>query len=133
MGTMTISPSGAPQIGTQEVLFRLLPANMNVTTDQPFVPLFTFTSYRIVSIVATNASTSLSLAVGGIYTAASKGGAPIVAAIQAYSALTTASALTTLTLANTPLFTNVTPILSLTTAQGGAATATITIEGIAYS
>lgn len=107
-------------------------ANMNVTTDQPMTPDFAIGSYIIDRIEVYSASTSLTTAAGGIYTAASKGGTAIVAAGQAYSALTTAAKTLAATLATTDLRTE-TPILSLTTGQGSAATAIVEIWGQAKS
>lgn len=105
---------------------------MNTTADQAFTKAFSFTNYVITAIYAINASASLSLAAGGIYTAAAKGGTPIVAAVQVYSGLTTATKVLTLTLANTDQQT-ATPILSLTTGQGAAATADFIVTGFALN
>jgi hypothetical protein len=86
----------------------------------------------------TNASLSLTTAVGGFYPTVSKGGTPIVAATQVYSALTTAAALLSATLAafgsgNAFSASNLTAwsiYFALTTPQGAAATADIYICGI---
>jgi hypothetical protein len=111
-------------------LFALIGANMNVTTDQPLVRQWGFTNYIIDRIVVTNASISLTTAAGGVYSAASKGGTAIVAAGQVYSALTSAPVVLALTLGNTNRRSE-TPILSLTTGQGAAATANIYVFGVA--
>jgi hypothetical protein len=121
--------------GAFELLGRLTGANMNATTDQPFVWFAApSTVYRVTKITCTNASTSLTTAAGGVYTAASKGGSAIVAAAQAYSSLTGATLALDLTIAATPgvtFFSSNTapPILSLTTAQGAAATADCYVYG----
>lgn len=123
-------PSQFP--GFDVPLFKLISANMNVTTDQTFLPLggAPINNYVITDIRVVNASTSLTLAAGGIYTAASKAGNAIVAAAQAYSALTGATIGLDLTIAAVGKgLQTVTPILSLTTAQGGAATADFYIFG----
>lgn len=113
------------------LLFKLITANMNTTADQSFVKQFDFTNYIITRIRTANASTSLSTAAGGIYTAASKGGSALVASGQAYSALTGSTLGVDLTLAAVALGVNTaTPILSLTTGQGGAATADLYIIGV---
>ncbi len=122
----------SPTLGVNRVLFSLIGANMNVTTDQSLVAAFGITSYYIDRILVTNASTSLTLAAGGLYTAASKGGTAIVAAGQLYSGLTGSTVTLNPTLASTTLRT-ATPILSLTTAQGGAATADLYVFGYALS
>jgi hypothetical protein len=116
---------------------RLIGANMNVTTDQPFVWLIpTPTLWVPRRIVARAASTSLTLAAGGIYSAASKGGTAMVAAAQLYAALTGPTLFLDLTIAAAVLsgqaVLTTTPILSLTTAQGGAATANFYLFGDVY-
>lgn len=111
---------------SEQAIGTIIGANMNVTTDQPFVfPFAAGRKFSIDAIVASNPSVSLTTAVGGIYSAASKGGTAVVAAAQAYSALTAVGTKLNLTIAaagaalvcNSPLY------LSLTTPQGAAATA----------
>jgi hypothetical protein len=111
--------------------------NFNSIDDQPITFPQYVTVFRLVNIIITNASTSLTTAQGGFYPAASKGGTPIVANTQAYSALTTASGLMTATLASFGTGTrfsaatlgNVGGLLaiwfSLTTGQGSVASADI--------
>ena len=123
------------------VIAKLLGANMNVTTDQALALQISnadnlVTTYAgnfiLDKIVVTNASISLTTAVGGVYTAASKGGTAVVAAGQVYTALTASTKFVALTLANSAL-TNVLNLsnlyFSLTTAQGAAATADIYVYG----
>ena len=112
----------------------LLAANMNVTTDQGFTFLIPVSVIYIPRrIVVTNASISLTTAVGGLYTGQGKSGTVVVANTQVYSALSAATKFVDLTLAaavttdtvaaNTSLF------VSLTTAQGAAATADFYLFG----
>lgn len=117
--------------GVEQVLFKLS-ANMNTTADQPFAPVGATTGrYVITQIRARNASVSLTTAAGGVYTAASKGGSAIVAAAQAYSALSSGALGLDLTVAAAGLGElSVTPILSLTTAQGAAATLDLLVIGV---
>lgn len=117
------------------LLGKLIAANMNVTTDQQITMFSNPSKFVLRRIVVTNASTSLSTAAGGIYTAVSKGGTAVVAASQAYSTLTTSSLFLDLTL-NTASSANITVkssvpnlYLSLTTAQGSAATADVYVYG----
>lgn len=119
------------QVGQDQVLFRLRAADMNVTTDQVFEPLGIYPSYIITMIRCCNASLSLTTAAGGIYSAASKSGDTLVAAGQAYSTLTgsTLGIDLTKTAAGRGVRTGA-PILSLTTAQGAAATADFYILGL---
>lgn len=110
-------------------------ANMNTTADQPITIGNGTSRYVITAIVVTNASTSLTLAVGGIYAAASKTTA-LVANTQIYSALTGATKQVSLTLGaliGTDTRSENTLYLALTTGQGGAATADIYIFGYILS
>lgn len=112
------------------ILASLIGANMNTTADQAIT--MPAGKWIVRKIVVTNASVSLTTAVGGFYTAAAKGGVAIVAATQIYSALTTNTKFTDLTLTATmatDILTNTTTYFSLTTAQGVAATADIFIIG----
>lgn len=132
---MQILNTPAPLLGKQGVLFSLTSANMNSTADQALSPSFGFSVFVIDKIVVTNASTSLTLAVGGIYGAAAKSAPIIVAAAQVYTALTTAAAVLNPTLAAAGLQRNTaaTLYLSLTTAQGSAATADVYVIGTALA
>lgn len=118
----------APQ--SSQLLGFLKGADMNSTADQAIK--MSSANYIVDKIIVTNPSTSLGVAVGGVYPAASKAGTPIVAATQVYSALTAAAKLVALTLAaiaGTDRQTATTLYLSLTVAQGGAATADIYVYG----
>jgi hypothetical protein len=121
-------------MGTSDVLLgSLIGANMNVTTDQavalPYLPAGVKWQPRRITV--RNASISLTTAAGGVYDAASKGGNAIVAAAQAYSALTAAAKSLDLTLAlNIVEAATVSQLyLALTTAQGAAATADVYVYG----
>jgi hypothetical protein len=116
--------------------FLLASANFNSTADQSIaINLPTgYTRYRILNIIVSNPSVSLTTAAGGFYTAAAKGGTAIVAAGQTYSALTnntasTSGSLMAATIVNsaTAFFTANPIYFSLTTPQGSAATADISI------
>lgn len=112
-----------------ELLGKKISADMNSTSDQPIN--ISANKYVIESIIVTNPSTSLTLAVGGFYAAASKVTA-LVASTQVYSALTAAAKFVKCTLTallGTDIRTEKTLYLSLTTAQGAAATADIYIFG----
>ncbi len=103
---------------------------MNSTADQ-YISLNTGV-WIPTAILVTNASTSLTTAVGGFYPSAAKAGTPLVAAIQVYTALTdgTIGLFTTLAanIATTRYAQNFL-YFALTTAQGAAATADIYIIG----
>lgn len=123
------------------VIAKLIGANMNITTDQALTLQIADTDDIVVAhegdfildkIIVRNPSISLTTAVGGIYTAASKGGTAVVANSQVYSALTASTKFVALTLANSALtdVLNLSALyFSLTTAQGAAATADVYVYG----
>lgn len=117
------------------LLGKLVAANMNSTADQQIVMFSNPSKFILRRIVATNASVSLTTAVGGIYTAVSKGGVAVVAASQAYSSLSASTLFLDLTLnatgsASTTVKSSIPNLyLSLTTAQGAAATANFYVYG----
>jgi len=114
------------------ILGKLLGANMNSVADQA-IPI-TATKYIVRRIVVTNASANLTLAVGGFYTAASKGGTAVVANTQVYTALSASTKTLDLTLAAlTDVLSVATLYFALTVAQGGAATADIYVIGDALA
>jgi|ERR1700688_1660353 len=119
--------------GRQGVISSLRGANFNVTTDQAIAIPAQVSAFSITQIVVTNCSVSMTLAVGGFYPTTAKGGTPIVAATQIYSALTASTLLLGTTIAATPLVTRYTLsniYLSLTTAQGAAATCDVYVIGV---
>lgn len=129
--TANIKTSGSLlATGTEILLGQLIGANMNVTTDQA-IPITRIGSkrYVITRITVTNASTSLTNADGGIYTATSKGGTAVVAAAQVYTALTSSTVALDLTLAVNNTYNVSNLYLSLTGTQGGAATADVRVYG----
>jgi len=133
---------GGAALAAQRVLASLRGANFNTTNDQPIAIPQRVTAFALTGILVTNASLSLTTAVGGFYPQAAKAGTPIVAAAQAYSALTTANALLNATLAAFGSATRFSSAnlgtiggllniwFSLTTAQPVAATADIFLIGL---
>lgn len=125
--------AAALALGTRgSVLLGTLTANMNVTTDQAIAIMAGVTKWRPTRFVLFDASANLTLAAGGVYSAASKGGTAIVAATQVYTALSAATKALELTIAvagTADYLTAATIFLSLTTAQGSAATATLHVYG----
>lgn len=104
---------------------------MNSTADQA-IPIQKAAKYVVRRIVVTDASTSLgaSAVAGGVYTAASKGGVAIVAADQAYTALTGATKILDLTIAaGADYRTAQTLYFALSVAHGSAATANVYVFG----
>lgn len=124
--------AGSGITGMPILLAYLYGANFNSTADQALtmnvVPQIAAGTprYKIWGVEVNNASTSLTTAAGGIYTAVSKGGTAIIPAQQVYTSLTAATS--TLTLPQTQF----TPSLS-PAAVGAATTAeqTFTVNGLA--
>lgn len=118
-------------VGTECLLGYKTGVNFNVTTDT-IIPITMIGTKKclITRIVVGNASISLTTAAGGVYTAASKGGTAVVAASQAYTALTTSAKALNLTLAVNEQYSVSNLYFALTTAQGAAATADIYVFGI---
>ena len=117
------------------LLGSLIAANFNSTADQKITIFSNPSKYIIRRIVVTNASANLTTAAGGIYTAVSKAGTAVVASSQVYTTLTGSTLFLDLTL-NTSGSANITVkssipnlYLSLTTAQGTAATADVYVYG----
>lgn len=132
---MSFVYGGEQILNQQQVLWRIVGANMNSTADQAFVKLFTFTNYLVSNIQVVNASGNLGIAAGGVYDTASKGGTALVAAGQLYAALTGATLGLNLTLAayGLGLRTGANLFLSLTTAVGSPATADVYVVGVPLS
>ena len=121
-GAGCINDAGVPATGRSGVLGSLRSANMNVTTDQAIPIASGITAFQITKITVTNCTGTLTLAVGGFYPTTSKGGTPIVAASQAYSALSATTIVLNPTVASNPRVTLANIYFSLTTAAGSAAT-----------
>jgi hypothetical protein len=128
--TITVS-SGILTATNPYFEIKLTGANLNSTADQAITGFPA--KYMITGVYVTNASGSVTTAIGGIYTAASKGGSQVIYSGQAYSALTTPSSLLGLTFATGALETSYSAgilYLSLTTPQGTAMTADIYVMGV---
>lgn len=109
----------------------LIGADMDITTDQAIS--ISSSRYKVFGVLATNASINLTTAAGGVYNAVGKpGGGVLVGAGQVYTALTAAAKFVDLTLAGvalTDVQTAATIYLSLSVAQGAAATADFYVFG----
>ena len=127
--TVQSVPSTALPTGLSGVLGSLRAANFNTTSDQPITIQARVTAFQITKITVTNCSGSLTLAAGGFYPSASKGGTPIVAAGQAYSSLSVLTVILNPTIASNPRMTAGPIYLSLTTGAGAAATCDVYVIG----
>jgi hypothetical protein len=129
--TGSTGPTGAA--GTGNLLGSLKSANFNTTADQAISMLFG--AYKVSQIDISNCTGTFTLAAGGFYTAASKGGTVIVLAAQAYSGLTSGTVVLQPTIVTALLTTRLTGAniyFSLTTGAGGTATCDIFVFGDAY-
>jgi len=113
------------------LLFAKRSCDFNVTTDNTLVKQANFTTFAILQVRGMNASISLTTAVGGIYTAATKGGIAVVSSGTAWSTLTGPTIGANFTIASAGLdeLTADALYLSLTTPQGAAATADVFVFG----
>jgi len=122
----------------QQVLASATQVDFNSTADQP-IPLPSLLNYfQLTGILVAAASVSLTVAQGGFYPQASKGGTALVAASQVYTALTASSLLMNASLstyAQQQYFSRSqlpdwSIYFSLTAAQGSIATASVYLLGI---
>ena len=136
--TDSVIADNGPNPYAQRVLASFLGADFNDTGDQPIILPATLNAFQLTGVLITNASASLTTAVGGFYPQALKAGTPIVAAGQVYTALTTSLLLMNATIAAYGLAQRFSRTqlpdwavyFSLTTPQGAAATADIYLLGI---
>lgn len=115
-------------------LGKLIGANFNSTADQAITLALPSPNWIIHAFTVCNPSVSMTTAVGGVYSAAAKGGVQLVAASQVWSGLTTNAVNTVGSCVSAPaqssaLFNVSTIYLSLTTPQGAAATADVYVYG----
>lgn len=133
-GTKTFNPVGILYNNGQLaslLLGKKEGVDFNSDADQ-LIQINNADKYVIRRILVTNATVDLDTAVGGIYTASTKGGSTVVAATQVYTGLSSIDKfldLTLDTLALGSVLTDDTLYFSLTTAQGEPATADIYIFG----
>jgi hypothetical protein len=123
------------KVQTQQLLFQLSSANMQLATDQTFTRVYSGTNYFVTSIVARQRTGGATIAcAGGVYDTAAKGGNAVVAAAQSW--LTLASGVivnaTIAAVGGTTLLAN-TLILSLTTGSTAACTADLYVYGFDLS
>ncbi len=125
--TVTNHPS---QLSTNQAI-RLLASyqgvNVNATGDT-VLPILNTGNYSVSNVIFTNASTSLTTALAGVFTAPSAGGTAIVAN-AALSALTGATVVSQRTVASTASATGQNLYVNVGTAQGAAATMDVYVYG----
>ncbi len=101
--------------------------NANVVGDT-LMPVINATAYSVLIVMKTNASTSLTTAVGGVYTAPAAGGTAVLTA-AALSGNTSAPVVVATAPTTTAQQTAQTLYFRITTAQGGAATVDVLLYG----
>lgn len=101
--------------------------NVNATGDT-VLPIQNTGSYSVSNVIFTNASTSLTTALAGVFTAPSAGGTAIVAN-AALSALTGSTVVSQRTVASTAAQTGQNLYVNVGTAQGAAATMDVFVYG----
>jgi hypothetical protein len=101
--------------------------NVNAAGDT-VLPINNTSSYSVSNVVFTNASTSLTTALAGVFTAPSAGGTAIVAN-AALSAMTSASVVSQRTVATTAAQTSQNLYVNVGTVQGAAATMDVFVYG----
>jgi hypothetical protein len=130
-----ITQGGHPQVLSSNQALRLLASatgvNANATGDT-VLPLLDSSSYSVKFVVATNASTSLTTAAAGVFTAPAAGGTAIVAN-AALSALTGSTVVSERTVASTAAQTGQNLYVNVGTAQGAAATFDIYVYGYDFT
>lgn len=136
--TKALTPSSVASLGLPILLFELLNADLNSTSDQAFTKRFSGTTFIIQAIKASwvSGANPVSTAQGGIYTATAKGGSAIVAATQGYGnnqGTGTGTAITAVATFGNGERSDAALYLSLTTPQGAAAVANVRIWGYALN
>lgn len=130
--TQTIHPSNLATNQAIRLLAYATGVNVNATGDQAVLPIINSTNYSISNVVFTNASTSLTTALAGLFTAPSAGGTGVVAN-AALSALTGSTVVSQRTVASTATQTGQNLYLNVGTAQGAAATMDVYVYGYDFS
>ena len=125
--TVTNHPSSLATNQAIRLLASYQSVNVNATGDT-VLPILNTGSYSISNVIFTNASTSLTTAAAGLFTAPSAGGTGIVAN-AALSALTGATVVSQRTVASTAAQTGQNLYVNVATAQGAAATMDVYVYG----
>jgi len=125
--TTTIHPSNVASNQAIRLLASYQGVNVNQTGDT-VLPINNTTNYSVSNVIFTNASTSLTTALAGVFTAPGAGGTGIVAN-AALSALTASTVVSQRTVASTAVQTGQNLYVNVGTAQGAAATMDVFVYG----
>jgi hypothetical protein len=130
--TSTIHPSNLATNQAIRLLAVATGVNVNSTGDQATLAINNASSYSVSNVVFTNASTSLTTAAAGLFTAPAAGGTGLVAN-AALSGLSASTVVSQRTVASTALQTAQNLYLNVGTAQGAAATMDVYVYGYDFS
>jgi hypothetical protein len=130
--TVTIHPQNVASNQAIRLLAVATGVNVNATGDQAVLQIINSTNYSVSNVVFTNASTSLTTAYAGLFTAPSAGGTAIVAN-AALSALTGSTVVSQRTVASTATQSSQNLYLNVGTAQGATATMDVYVYGYDFS
>ena len=130
--TTTIHPQNVTSNQAIRLLAVATGVNVNATGDQATLQIINSTNYSVSNVVFTNASTSLTTAAAGLFTAPSAGGTAIVAN-AALSGLTASTVVSQRTVASTATQSAQNLYLNVGTAQGAAATMDVYVYGYDFS
>ena len=128
----TIHPQGVLSNQAISLLAVATGVNVNATGDQAVLPIINSINYSVSNVVFTNASTSLTTAAAGLFTAPTAGGTGVVAN-AALSALTGSTVVSQRTVASTATLSGQSLYLNVGTAQGAAATMDVYVYGYDFS
>lgn len=123
----TIHPQNVASNQAIRLLASFQSVNVNATGDT-VLPIGNTTNYSVSNVIFTNASTSLTTAAAGVFTAPSAGGTAIVAN-AALSALTGPTVVSQRTVASTAVQSGQNLYVNVGTAQGAAATMDVFVYG----
>lgn len=130
--TQTIHPQNVLSNQAVRLLAVVTGVNVNQTGDVAVLPIANTSNWSVANVVFTNASTSLTTAAAGVFTAPSAGGTAIVAN-AALSALTGPTVVSQRTVASTAIQTGQNLYINVGTAQGAAATMDVYVYGYDFS
>ncbi len=125
--TTTIHPSNVASNQAIRLLASYQGVNVNQTGDT-VLPISNTTNYSVSNVIFTNASTSLTTALAGVFTAPGAGGTAIVAN-AALSALTGSTVVSQRTVAATAAQAGQNLYVNVGTAQGADATMDVFVYG----
>jgi hypothetical protein len=125
--TVSNHPSNLASNQAIRLLASYQSVNVNATGDT-VLPINNTNTYSVSNVIFTNASTSLTTAAAGVFTAPNAGGTGIVAN-AALSALTGSTVVSQRTVASTAVQTGQNLYVNVGTAQGAAATMDVYVYG----